>query len=287
MSNLRLKVSRNPDSINIDDELDRMLHLSTAESDREAPDITLAEKTAKLEAITPFDPQLKKKATRKVNKYFYKFSNHHELFKIGTSFYMDYLKGMKSFALISNGREVSTQTSILGLASFFDHKEDIKIGIISNNIQHGSFEEIKNLSLKEKILIRIDLVIDIYNFYDHFHLINLNDLIRVSADGDREEYEEVFTSLTDHFDVVFWDIPGLREIQQESEKYFPMIMSLESLTIIVSKDGSSHKGLEETRHFFLGYGLYMKGILVETQDGPPRKTDDSTPKKKNWWNIFG
>ena len=74
---------------------------------------------------------------KKKNKYFYKVRNHHELFKIGSSFYNDFKMGVKSFAISSTGYPQSQQNSILGLASFFDHKEDVRIGIVSNNLNQG------------------------------------------------------------------------------------------------------------------------------------------------------
>ena len=75
---------------------------------------------------------------KKGNRYFYKVSNHHELYKIGASFYADYTDGMKSFAISSTGYPQSQQNSILGLASFFDHKDDLRIAIISDNLKEGS-----------------------------------------------------------------------------------------------------------------------------------------------------
>ncbi len=293
MSNLKLKINRQEESLSIDNELDRILGL-----EKEAPsDVADGPsekkvrpnhgKLKKVEPITKLSKQSKKKGSRKVNKYFYKVSNHHELFKIGSSFYHDYLEGVKSFAITSTGYQMSQQTSILGLASFFDHKEHIKIGIVSNNLVQGSFKEIIELSEKEKVLIHGDLAVDVHNFYDHFHFINLRDLLKISSDGEREEYDEVFDSFADQFDIVFWDVPDLEEIQRESEKYFPMIMKFESLSIIVSKNVSSSKHLDGIRSFFLGYGINLKGLLLETQEEVNVKDEKGKVKKRSWWRIFG
>lgn len=242
----------------------------------------------------------KKEDTRKKksNKYFYRVSNHHELFKIGRSFYTDYMSGVKSFAITSTGYQTSQQKSILGLASFFDHKEDMKIGIISDNLNVGSFKDIVSISKKVSMdLFDFDHNVTIHSFYNHFEFIDMNELLGIANDGSIVDYEEVFDNIIDMYDVVFWDVPELHNIQQQSERYFPVIMKFESISIIVAQSLSKKSDIDDIKRFFLGYGINLKGLLLEERTSEENKNIKETNKvnnkgkktidtKKPWWKSL-
>ncbi len=232
---------------------------------------------------------------KRVNKYFYKVSNHHELFKIGRSFHKDYMAGVKSFAITSTDYQSSQQNSILGLASFFDHKEDVKIAIISDNLYEGAFKDIVSICSKEKMDF-LDQEVDatISSFYGHFDFIDLSVLLEISNDSSIEGYDEVFDQIVDLYDIVFWDVPELHKIQKDSEKYFPVIMKFESLSIIVAQSLTSSRHLEEVRLFFLGYGINLKGLLLDNKQAEIEEEEKkikaterrSKARKKPWWRFF-
>lgn len=230
---------------------------------------------------------------KKSNRYFYKVSNHHELFKIGRSFYSDYMAGVKSFAITSTGYQTSQQKTILGLASFFDHKEDLKIGVISDNLNQGAFKDIVSISKTVKYdHFGQDKVIDIKSFYNHFEFLDLNQLLDLSNDNELGEYENVFDQVVDLYDIVFWDVPELHKIQIDSERFFPVIMKFESISIIVAQSLTKKADVEDIKKFFLGYGINLKGLLLEEKsslnkpDGNPIN-NNKMPVKKPWWKkIF-
>ncbi len=230
--------------------------------------------------------ELHKKKKKRANRFFYKVSNHHELFKIGRSFFNDYSLGVKSFAISSTGYQTSQQKTILGLASFFDHKEDLKIGIISDNLTHGAFKDIVSISKK----VNYDFWgeekgVSIYSFYNHFEFINLDELLDLANDKKVNEYDEVFDRIVDLYDVVFWDVPELHKIQVNSEKYFPVIMKYESISIIVAQSLSKKDDIEEIKKFFLGYGINLKGLLLEERTSGLSKNNIEVQKKDKvpWW----
>ncbi len=232
-------------------------------------------------------PKTVAKEKKRSNKYFYKVSNHHELFKIGSSFYEDYKAGVKSFAVSSTGYQTSQQTSILGLASFFDHKDDLKIAIVSDNLNDGAFKDIVSISKKEKLEIEDgEEPCDYYRFYGHFDFFDLENLLNFSNDESSASYDEVFDNLVDNYDLIFWDVPELYKIKKNSERYFPVIMKFESLSIIVAQSLSSSKDIKEVQNFFMGYGINLKGLLFDTKQ--KQKEEDAEEKhKKPWWRIFG
>lgn len=229
-------------------------------------------------------------AKKRSNRYFYKVSNHHELFKIGSSFFEDYKRGVKSFAVGSTGYQASQQNSILGLASFFDHKEEVKIGIVSDNLKKGAFSEIVSISKKSKLeLGENEEPCTVYSFYKHFDFFDLDELLTISNNESTLSYDEVFDSLVDEYDIVFWDVPDLRKIKKDSEKYFPVIMKFESLSIIVAQSLSNSGDIKEIQNFFMGYGINLKGLLFDTKQKEKEKIEGAKGEIKNkpWWRIFG
>ncbi len=242
----------------------------------------------KPELLRPEEPVKEKVETQKrSNRYFYKVSNHHELFKIGSSFYDDYKRGVKSFAVGSTGYQASQQNSILGLASFFDHKEDVKIGIVSDNLTNGAFKEIVSISKESKLeLGDNEEPCTVYSFYQHFDFFDLDELLKISNNEATLSYEEVFDSLVDEYDIIFWDVPDLAKIKKDSEKYFPVIMKFESLSIIVAQSLSNSGDIKEIKNFFMGYGINLKGLLFDTKQ--KEIIEDAKGKnEKPWWRIFG
>lgn len=241
----------------------------------------------------------KKPKKKKSNRYFYKVSNHHELFKIGRSYYSDYMAGVKSFAISSTGYQTSQQKTILGLASFFDHKEDLKIGIISDNLKQGAFKDIVSISKTVKYdYWGPEKSIEIKSFYNHFEFINLDELLELASDNEVGEYDEVFDHVVDLYDIVFWDVPELHKIQIDSERYFPVIMKFESISIIVAQSLTKRSDIEDIKKFFLGYGINLKGLLLEEkssgglvdENGNPeaekRSTDNASSKLPWWKRLF-
>lgn len=255
------------------------------------PDNHKSQEPAPKEVKLKYSKREEKK--KKSNKYFYRVSNHHELFKIGRSFYSDYLSGVKSFAITSTGYQTSQQKSILGLASFFDHKEDIKIGIVSDNLDSGAFKDIMSISKKVNIdLFGLGNNITIYSFFNHFEFINMDDLLKIANNDSLVGHEEVFDQIVDMYDVIFWDVPELHKIQINAESYFPLIMKFESISIIVAQALSKRSDIDEIKRFFLGYGINLKGLLLadhkvdERAKVPEVKNTDKKPiNKKHWWQI--
>jgi hypothetical protein len=229
---------------------------------------------------------------KKSNRFFYKVSNHHELFKIGRSFYTDYQAGVKSFAITSTGYQTSQQKTILGLASFFDHKEDLKIGIISDNLNQGAFKDIVSISKNVKYdYWGADRPVTIKSFYNHFEFINLDELLKLARDNDLGEYDEVFDHIVDLYDIVFWDVPELHKFQMDSEGYFPVIMKFESISIIVAQSLTKKSDIEDIKKFFLGYGINLKGLLLDDkksqEEDSSKAQENKTLTPKPWWKrIF-
>jgi len=222
--------------------------------------------------------------------YFYKVKNHHELFRVGQSYLNDYNNGVRSFAISSLGYQASQQRTILGLASFFDHqdslKENLKIGIISDNLFLGPFKTIvqsssaKGMMLNTSTASKVQILV--HSFYGHFDFVDLNELIGFANMPD-STFDELIKEFLGQFDLVFWDVPELHKIQTERSSYYPMIMCFDSLTIIVAQGQTRREEVDRIRTFFGGYGINLKGLILD-EPGNPRANNPET--KRPWWKRW-
>ena len=222
---------------------------------------------------------------RPLSPFFYKVSNHHELYRVGTSFLHDFNKGIKSFAISSVGYQTSQQRTILGLASFFDHQQKLKICILSDNLYLGAFKEIMQASLPREVQLKESKSpVLVHGFYGHFDFIDINALIDIGRDLG-VNFRELLDELLEQFDIIFWDVPELHRIQSEREQFFPLVMRFESLSIIVAKGQTERGKLEEVRSFFMGYGINLKGVLFDTQSAG-NACNALEIKKRAWWKRW-
>ena len=72
------------------------------------------------------------------------------------------------------------------------------------------------------------------------------------------------------------------------EIYYPMIMNFDCLSIIVAQALSKKEDIEELRSFFSGYGINLKGLIVDknSKEKEKIKQASSTKVKKPWWRFF-
>ena len=208
-----------------------------------------------------------KKTKTKRSKFFYEVANHQEFFKMAGSYYSDFQKGIKSFAFSSTGYHSSQQKCILGVASFFDHREDPSILIVSENLTQGAFKPVMDETFECSFPFSSEEEIDtlqVHSFYDHFDLMNLDTFLKLENNNETglDQYEvvdQVFSS----YDLVLWDVPHLNKIQESPEFYYPMIMKFDYLSVIVSHSKSKEKDIKSVIDFYSDYGIQLKGFLVD------------------------
>ena len=224
----------------------------------------------KLKDTDSIEPlSLKKAPKKKRARHFYKVENHQELFKIGASFLNDYQSGIKNFAIGSTGYHTSQQKTIMGLASFFDHQEDIKIAIITEALDTGYFSQVVNVNEFDTVDIGMDMSFNVWSFHGHFDFISLEELMLNEKVAEEDEDQ---ISLVDNFfesyDIILWDVPEIHRIQNSLQIYFPMLERFECLSLIVAQSLSKKEEVDHIINFFRDYGVTLKGFLF---DGKPVK----------------
>lgn len=221
--------------------------------------------------------------------FFYKVSNHIELFKIGKSFLKDYHEGYKSFAISSTGYHTSQQQTILGLASFFDHnKEDLNILIMSDNIFDGTYKEVISASELNKVNFKDSkLTCEVHSFYQHFDFLDLHSLAASREQNEFGDYDVILDLLFKNYDIILWDVPELHLLEEAPDVYFPVITRFDCLSIVVSNNVSKSKDVEKICAFFSSYGLSLKGLLIDSVAIKELETGRQFKNKKPWWRrIF-
>lgn len=223
-----------------------------------------------------------KGAADKLASYFYKISNHEELFKIGKGFYSEVKKGIKSFAFTSTGYKNSQQRTILGLCCFFDQNENYKIAIISDNLDQGIFSELVNSSEKNSYHLEDgDDTIDYLSFHHHFDFIDYSEFNKFYNNHIyTKQFESEVQKIVDKYDVVFWDIPDLEKIKLQPHFHFRISHLYQSMTVIISQNHTSGKEVETVKNFFSNYNINLNGVLFDTS------STEQSPKKKKFLGIF-
>jgi len=223
-----------------------------------------------------------KTKAKKDNSCYYRVANHLELFKIGKSFFEDYEKGYKSFAISSTGYHSSQQQTILGIASFFDYNcDDVNILIISNNIFDGIYKElIESSSFNEVTFKDSHYTCDVHSFHEHFDFLDFQALVETFKKEESPDHEKVLDLLFKSYDLIFWDVPELNLIKESPSIYYPVISHFDCLSIVVSNNVSRVKDVEQIGDFFSSYGLSLKGLLVDSVE---MKETIKGSRNKSWW----
>jgi hypothetical protein len=220
----------------------------------------------------------KKKRTR----FFYKVENHQELFKIGASYLKDFNSGIKSFAIGSTGYHTSQQKTIMGLASFFDHQEDLKIAIVTENLTTGYFAEIVNLEDSHEVHLTDEIMFNVTTFHNHFDFILLEDfLLSEKHAEENEEEQDLIDDFLDSYDIIFWDVPEIHKIQNCPQIYFPILERFETLSLIVAQSLTRKEEVDHIISFFGDYGVTLKGLLMDGKEA------EKVEKKGFFKGLFG
>ncbi len=229
-----------------------------------------------------FDPEGAKLSTDQLASYFYKISNHEELFKIGKGFFQEVQKGIKSFAFTSTGYKNSQQRTILGLCCYFDQSSDCKVAIISDNLDQGVFNELINASEKKSYSIDEGAdTIDCHSFHHHFDFINYSEFNKFYSNHIYTKHFEVeVQKIVDMYDIVLWDIPDMEKIKQNPHFHFRISHLYQSMTVIISQNNTSGKEVESVKSFFSNYNINLNGVLFDTTPM------ESTPKRKKILGLF-
>ena len=237
----------------------------------------------KLKVVKPYDNiEKNKSSTDQLALYFYRITNHEELFKIGKNFLLEAKKGIKSFAFTSTGYKNSQQRTILGLCCFFDQNANYKIAVISDHLTQGILSElVEASSLNEYSLENGEDSIEYKSFHHHFDFIDYAEFSKFYNNHlYTKNFEIEVQKILDNYDMVFWDIPEMEKMKANPHFHYRISHLYQSMTVIVSQNNTSGKQIEVVKNFFNNYNINLNGVLFDSS------SQENTPKRKKILGLF-
>jgi hypothetical protein len=217
----------------------------------------------------------------KLANYFYRITNHEELFRMGKSFLEELKKGVKNFAFTSTGYKNSQQKTILGLCCYFDQNDNYKIAIISDHLSYGVFNDfVESSSVNSYQIGNGQDRARYHSFHHHFDFIDYSEFAKFYSNHlYTKTFDLELNKILDKYDIVFWDIPEMDKIKANPHFHYRISPFYESMTVIVSQDHSTGKQIENIKKFFNNYNIDLSGVLFDT-------TSVEQTKRKKILGIF-
>lgn len=219
-----------------------------------------------------------RKKEKKLVKYYYKVVDHMELYKVGSSYLRDYHSGVRSFALSSYNLTYDCQKAIMGLASFFGYQDDLNMCIITTDVINSFYAELLNDFSAHSEHVpdeEFDFEFCSSNGVD---FIDFEELGRIEAELEHITLEEFISYLMSKYDLVLWDLPSPQVLDERREVFFPIVRSIESLTLVAGTLVTKRSQMEHLTTYFRKYEVPIKGVLFSA---------DSSKKKKKSRNEVG
>lgn len=202
-----------------------------------------------------------------LSKYFYKVTNHQDLFNLSISYWKEYENGAKAFAFISEAESEITQKTILGIASYFDRNTFVRIGIICQSLKDSSYNEL----LEKTHDVEVDLGDSgILPFrirrVNNIDFIDFSELCQIANNGSINfHYEVILQKMLTTYGLILWDAPSINFFKQNPVLCFPMTLQMSSMSIIVKEKKASIEKLKEIIEFFDRYGVRIKGFILDLE----------------------
>ncbi len=223
---------------------------------------------------------LTRKRSRKSANYYYRVNDHMELFKVGSSYLRDYQSGIRSMGFSSYNLQSEGEKTIFGISSFFNYHDDLNICIITNHMK-GSFYA----SMMDDLEVRSDVYTDENVEYELFHadgndFISYEEMIHIDHQSNHTGSEDFIDFLMEKYDLILWDLPSLEYMNKSREVFFPIVRSLESLTLIVGAEVSKGKEIDALISYYQKYQVPIKGVLFSDSKARSNKKKNKKLNKK-------
>lgn len=187
----------------------------------------------------------------------YRIANPDQLAVVGAIYLEDFRKGVRSFAVASTNYKSSQQRTVLALASFFDHRFEARILIISDSLHRGVFKELVDASYSVADLLPNH---GLKRFHHHFDFLDLTTVMRTDFGPSMEV-------ILNEYDIILWDTPLLSDEHQAAQTFTQIAGYFHSLSLVVSPAASNSRDPQELKEHFEGFGINVTGVQFRTLAG--------------------
>ncbi|MFT6070239.1 MAG: hypothetical protein ACJAT2_001766 [Bacteriovoracaceae bacterium] len=209
---------------------------------------------------------LSKKRGKQHNGFYYKAKDHVELFKTGSQYLKDFKEGLKSFAFSSYDLDLIRQKTVFGVSTFFNYHTDVKTLIVSEGMAHSFYYDYMKIEEKEDRQVFDEELTYEVGISEGIELLDFNHLKKISKKIRTYDFEDFIDFLVDSYDLILWDMPEVSVLDSQKEIYFPIIRSLDSVSLIVAKDKTRIKEVHDLVGYYKRYQVEIKGLLYNPDD---------------------
>lgn len=193
------------------------------------------------------------------NDFLVEIENHHELFELGKKFLQQHESGISMFGFSSLGHEMGQKRTILGLACYFDYHSIGRVAILSDSFATELYGEIIECSTNTHLEIKKNILLPIKIFGDRLDLIDISKFEQTGA----LKGPSLAKALATKYDVILCDLPSWDVLKHSIEKYLSLILSVQSLSVVVTSSLAKTDEIEKVSHFFKNYGLNLDGFILD------------------------
>ena len=206
--------------------------------------------------------EFKRKNNKSLSKLYYKVKNHIELFKLGDSYLRDFNRGIKSLAFNSSGMKGEREKTVLGVTSFLNYNAKITVTVVTDDLQKTLYHNhIQDLEEVKKPILGEDASYTCYATQG-VEFVEFSEICDVMYQLGNTSFEEFVDQFVEGADVVLWDLPELKEMDNKKEVFYPVIRSLESVSLVVKANESKYTDLHQVKDYFEKYKVPFKGLVL-------------------------
>lgn len=233
---------------------------------QELPALKVVEKESqkKVPIFTLKEPEEVKKVLKKKykSKNYFGVKNHFDLFEIGKHYSQRVEEGCKSFAFLGKSQSVSTHHSILGLASYFNYHKNMKVVVFTENFKGSELQKFLTPTHIEAEMVDEceEDTIESYSC-DGIEVVDLSKIRHIAHKIGAEAFMNYLHNYIERSELVFWDLPELKQIDKEREFYQPIISNLHSLSLIVEAGVTRQDEVKKIYAFAGKYQIKMEGAI--------------------------
>lgn len=234
------------------------------------PAVPAEESMAFLQDTTKVEAERKtylRKTIRKQNKYFFEVKNHEEFYQMGKSFHEDYKAGQKFFLFSNVFAEADQQKTILGVASFLQYFDNVRVLVISSKLDQSFFKKVLTSVEKEELRIS-SRKLKTAQFYFHQGMTFVDgDSLMTKKASDEMSFEQIIGQLYQLFDCILFDLPNVKDDKAYMDFYFQVYKKADSVSLVFAKNTSTFKEVSSSLHHFNSYNIRIKGALMAHEPG--------------------
>jgi len=195
-----------------------------------------------------------------VTENFYRTKNHNSLHSLGRNF-ENYLKeGINSFGVYSLASQENSIETILGLLTYFNYYQQKGLVIILEQELLSSLKKLFPYFQSQDESNNLDLDIPCFSYLDN-EILTYED-IYIQATESNASLKEYSKLISLKSDVLFAQIPEIQKIKKNKQLFFPILDSVNNISLITNQINSSVSKLNNAKKFFELYNLHINGLII-------------------------